>query len=123
MRDNFNLPVTDLLDVDVIAQVAGAALHLDTVMQELFERAEIEDLVGDRLRAVDGVLFPQDQSIIYQVMVASMAQVRQGMVREDKSNGGNMVGKEKMTLCAYLRRDLLSLHRLPSLGRCLGRRT
>ena len=120
MCNDLNLPVTDLLDVDVIAQVAGAAFHLDTVMQEFFECAEVEDLVGDRLRAVDGVLFPQDQSIIYHVMAASKAQVRRGRMRIDPPKGTEVLETERH---AYLRCNLLPLDRFPSLGRCFGRRT
>ena len=56
VRDDLDLPVADLADGDVIAQVAGAALDFDTVMQKLLESAEVEDLVGDGLRAVDRVL-------------------------------------------------------------------
>jgi len=56
VRDDLDLPVAHLLDVDIIAQVARAALDLNPVVQELFERAEVEDLVRDRLAAVDGVL-------------------------------------------------------------------
>lgn len=43
--DDLNLAITDLADVDIIAQVAGTALNLDPVVQELFERGQVEDLV------------------------------------------------------------------------------
>jgi hypothetical protein len=56
VRDDFDLAIADLLDLDIIAEVAGTALDLDAVVQELFERGDVEDLVGDGLGAVDGVL-------------------------------------------------------------------
>jgi hypothetical protein len=45
MRDDLDLTIANLLDVDVVAQVARAALDLDAVVQELLERGEVEDLV------------------------------------------------------------------------------
>jgi hypothetical protein len=54
--DDLDLSITNGLDVDIVAQVAGAALDLDAIVQELLEGAEVEDLVRDGLAAVDGVL-------------------------------------------------------------------
>lgn len=54
--DDLDLSTTALRDGDVIAQVAGAALDLDAVVQELLKGGQIEDLVADRLAGVDGVL-------------------------------------------------------------------
>ena len=45
MRDDLDLPVADLLDIHIIPQIACPALDLDAVVQELLERAEVEDLV------------------------------------------------------------------------------
>lgn len=56
MGDHLELPIADLRDADVVPEVAGAALDLDTVVEELFERGQVEDLVADRLAAVDCVL-------------------------------------------------------------------
>jgi hypothetical protein len=56
VRDNLDLAISNLLDLDIIAQVARATFDLDAVVQELLECADVEDLVGHRLRAVDGVL-------------------------------------------------------------------
>jgi hypothetical protein len=56
VRDDLDLAAAGLRDLDVVAEVAGAALDLDAVVQELFERGQIKDLVVDGLRAVDGVL-------------------------------------------------------------------
>jgi len=54
--DDLDLAIADLADGDVIAQVARAALDLDAIVQELLEGGEVEDFVGDGLRAVDCVL-------------------------------------------------------------------
>lgn len=57
MSDDLDLAIADLGDLDVVAEVAGTALDLDAVVQELFESREVKDLVADGLAAVDGVLF------------------------------------------------------------------
>jgi hypothetical protein len=56
MRNNFNLAITGLRDLNSVAEVSGAALDLDTVVEELLERLDVEDLVVDGLRAVDNEL-------------------------------------------------------------------
>jgi len=56
VADDFDLTGVLLADLDVVAEVANAALDLDTVMQELLECGNIEDLVVDRLTAIDNVL-------------------------------------------------------------------
>jgi hypothetical protein len=56
MGDDLDLPIPNLLDVDIVAEIARAAFDLDAIMQELLERAEVEDLVADGLGAVDRVL-------------------------------------------------------------------
>lgn len=53
MRDNLDLAVTGLRDLDVIAEVANTTLDLDAVMQELLERRDVEDLVADGPGGVD----------------------------------------------------------------------
>ena len=53
MGDDLDLALADLLDVDVVAQVARAALDLDVLVQELLEAGDVEDLVADGLLAVD----------------------------------------------------------------------
>ena len=61
MCDNLDLAITSLGDGDLVAQVASPALDLDLVVQELLECIQIEDLVGNGLRAVDGVLLVASQ--------------------------------------------------------------
>lgn len=56
MSDNLDLAVTGLGDDDLVAEVANAALDLDTVVQELLEGGDVEDLVARGLRGVDDVL-------------------------------------------------------------------
>lgn len=43
-------------DDDVVAQVVGAAVNLDVVLEELLEGGDVEDLVAGRLRSVDDEL-------------------------------------------------------------------
>ena len=54
--NDLDLAVTLLLDDNVVAQVVGAALDLDAVLEELLEGRDVEDLVIGRLRSVDDEL-------------------------------------------------------------------
>lgn len=56
MGNDLDLAITRLLDNDVIAQVVGAALNLDVVLEELLKGRDVEDLVARRLRSVDDEL-------------------------------------------------------------------
>lgn len=59
VRDNLDLALALLADDDGLAQVSGAAVNLDAVMEELLEGGKIENLIIDRGRAVDDVLCAQ----------------------------------------------------------------
>ena len=68
MGNHLDLALASLGDGDGVAEVACAALHLDTVVQEFLKRRDVEDLVAHRLRAVDRVLgklawFPEQRNI------------------------------------------------------------
>lgn len=54
--NDLDLAVARLLDDDVVAQVVGAAVDLDAVLEELLEGGDVEDLVASRLRSVDDEL-------------------------------------------------------------------
>lgn len=56
MRNDLDLAIALLADLDGITKVTGAALNLDAVVQELLESLDVEDLVVDGLRAVDDEL-------------------------------------------------------------------
>jgi len=56
--DDLDLAIGLLADLDAVAKVAGAALNLDAVVEELLEGLDVEDLVVDGLRAVDDELWP-----------------------------------------------------------------
>ncbi len=56
VRDDLNLAVSDLRDLDDIAKVAGAAIDLDAIVQELLERRNVKDFVVGRLRRIDDEL-------------------------------------------------------------------
>lgn len=56
MRNDLDLALSLLGDLDGIAEIASAALDLDAVVEELFKRLDVEDLVVDGLRAVDDEL-------------------------------------------------------------------
>jgi hypothetical protein len=54
--NDLDLAVTLLGDNDGLAEVVGAALDLDALLEELLEGGDIEDLVVGGLRSVDDVL-------------------------------------------------------------------
>lgn len=56
MGNDLDLAITDLGDLDSLAQVADTALDLDLLVQELLESGDIEDLVAGGLRGVDDEL-------------------------------------------------------------------
>lgn len=56
MGNDLDLAVALLGDLDGLAEVAGAALNLDAVVEELLESLDVEDLIVDGLRAVDDEL-------------------------------------------------------------------
>ena len=56
MRNDLDLAIAGLRNLDGVAKVAGAALDLDAVVKELLESLDVEDLVVDGLRAVDDEL-------------------------------------------------------------------
>jgi hypothetical protein len=64
VRDDLDLVAANLADGDAVAQVAGAALDLDAVVQELLERGEVVDFVGDGLGAVDDELFKSANTFV-----------------------------------------------------------
>lgn len=54
--NDLDLALTSLLDHDIVAQVVGAALDLDAVLEELLEGGDVEDLVASGLLSVDDEL-------------------------------------------------------------------
>lgn len=56
MGNDLDLAVGRGGDDNVVAQVVGAALNLDVVLEELLEGGDIEDLVAGRLGSVDDEL-------------------------------------------------------------------
>ena len=57
MGDNLDLAIAGLGDLDGLAEVAGAAVDLDALVEELLEGRDVEDLVARGLRSVDDELF------------------------------------------------------------------
>lgn len=56
MRNHLNLPVSNLADLNSIAQISHPVVDFDLVMKELFEGGDIEDLVRGGLRSIDDEL-------------------------------------------------------------------
>ena len=56
MGNDLDLALALLLDNDVVAEVVGAALDLDGVLEELLKGRDVEDLVAGGLLSVDDEL-------------------------------------------------------------------
>jgi hypothetical protein len=56
VRNNLDLSITDLGDLDDITEVANTTVDLDLVLKELLEGGDVEDLVAGGLRSVDDEL-------------------------------------------------------------------
>jgi len=56
MRNDLDLPIALLADLDRVAQVPRAAIDFDAVVQELLKGGDVEDLVRGGLGGVDDVL-------------------------------------------------------------------
>jgi hypothetical protein len=54
--DDVHLAIAGLGDDNGVAEVTGTAINLDAIVEELLEGGDVEDLVVDRLRGVDGEL-------------------------------------------------------------------
>lgn len=61
MGNDLNLALALLLNNDIVAQVVGAALDLDGILEELLKGGDVEDLVVGRLLSVDDELPPLRQ--------------------------------------------------------------
>lgn len=57
MRDDLDAAVAHVGNGDGVAEVAGAALDLDALLEESGERGRVEDAVLGRLLGVDDVLY------------------------------------------------------------------
>lgn len=53
---DLDLAIANLLDLDGVTEIANTAVHLDLVLEELLEGADVEDLVAGGLRSVDDEL-------------------------------------------------------------------
>jgi hypothetical protein len=56
VSNNLNLSITNVLDLNLVTQVANTVVNLDLVLEELLESGDVEDLVRGGLRGVDDVL-------------------------------------------------------------------
>lgn len=58
MSDDNNLSITLLGDLNSLTKVPDTAANLDFIVEELLERANVENFVGGGLGCVDGELKP-----------------------------------------------------------------
>ena len=56
MRNDLDLSIALLADLNDIPKVARAAINLNFVVEELFKRSDVKNLVGGGLRSVDDEL-------------------------------------------------------------------
>jgi len=53
MSNNLNLAITNLADLDDLAEVSDSSVDLDLILEELLEGGDVEDLVACGLGGVD----------------------------------------------------------------------
>ncbi len=53
MRDDLNLAIANLGDLDIVAEIADTTIDFDAVVQEFLVGGDIKDLVIGRLSGVD----------------------------------------------------------------------
>jgi hypothetical protein len=56
VRNNLDLSIANLGDLDGISEVSDTAINLDLVLEELLEGGDVEDLVACGLRGIDDEL-------------------------------------------------------------------
>jgi len=56
VRNNLDLSIANLGDLDDISEVSDTAINLDLVLKELLEGGDVEDLVASGLRSIDDEL-------------------------------------------------------------------
>jgi hypothetical protein len=71
VRNDLDLSFSNLADGDGIAKVAGAAVNLDAVVEELLEGGDIKDLVVHGLGSIDGELRKEPCQICCTPMILS----------------------------------------------------
>lgn len=58
VSDDNNLSITLLGDLNGVTKVSDTATNLDLIVEELLERANVENFIGGGLGCVDGELKP-----------------------------------------------------------------
>ena len=61
MGGDLDLSITNVLDLDLVAEVTNTVIDLDLVLKEFLEGGDVEDLVAGWLGSVDDVLFARSQ--------------------------------------------------------------
>lgn len=59
VSDDNNFSITLLGDLDGVTKVSNTAINLDLIVEELLERADVENFVGGGLGCVDDELSPE----------------------------------------------------------------
>ena len=63
MGGDLDPAIANLLDDDLVAEVANTAFNLDLLLEELLEGGGVEDLVASGLLGVDDELYRPDQKM------------------------------------------------------------
>jgi len=56
MSDDLNLAITNGGDLNIVTEVTSSTFNFDTIVEELLVGGNVEDLVVNGLRSIDGVL-------------------------------------------------------------------
>jgi len=56
MSDDLNLAITNGGDLNIVTEVTSSTFNFDTIVEEFLVGGNVEDLVVNGLRSIDGVL-------------------------------------------------------------------
>ena len=77
VRNNLDLSIANLGDLDGISEVSDTAINLDLVLKELFEGGDVEDLVACGLRSIDDELWSESAQLYLDFSILLHLNIRQ----------------------------------------------
>jgi hypothetical protein len=79
VRNNLDLSIANLGDLNGISEVSNTAINLDLVLKELLEGGDVEDLVASGLRSIDDELWSESAQVYLDFPVLLRLNIRQEM--------------------------------------------
>ena len=77
VRNDLDLSIANLGDLDDISEVSDTAINLDLVLEELLEGGDVEDLVAGGLRSIDDELWSESAQLYLDFPILLHLNIRQ----------------------------------------------